>query len=85
MAENIMSIPTLTNFFMWCTIINAGILTASTFFLVFATDFIYRRHTKWFPMPRESFNVVVYSSLVMFEIVFVVFNLVPFVVLLIIR
>ena len=85
MAENIMSIPILTNFFMWCTIINAGILIAATFFLVFTADFMYRRHSKWFPMPRESFNVVVYSSLVMFEIVFVVFNLVPFVVLLIIR
>ena len=80
-----MSIPTVTTFFMWCTIINAGILIGSTIFFVFATDFIYRKHTKWFPMPRESFNVVVYSNLVMFEIVFVVFNLVPFVALVIVR
>ena len=84
-TENIMSILTLTNFFMWCTIINACILGLSTIFLVFASDFMYRKHTKWFPMPKESFNVVVYSSLVMFEIVFVVFNLVPLVALLIVR
>jgi len=80
-----MSIPTLTIFFMWCTIINAGILIATTIVFAFAADFIYRKHTKWFPMPRETFNVVIYSSIVMFEIVFVVFNLVPFVVLLIVR
>jgi len=80
-----MSILTLTNFLMWCTIINACILGLSTIFLVFASDFMYRKHTKWFPMPKESFNVVVYSGLVMFEIVFVIFNLVPFVALLIVR
>jgi len=80
-----MSILTLINFFMWCTIINACILVLSTIFLVFASDFMYRKHTKWFPMPKESFNVVIYSSLVIFEIVFVIFNLVPLVALLIVR
>jgi hypothetical protein len=80
-----MSIPTLTTFFMWCTIINLGIMIVWTIVLGTAPDVTYRLQTKWFPMPQESFNVVVYSALAMYRIVFVVFNLVPLVALLIVR
>ncbi len=79
-----MDIPTLTAFFMWCTIINVGILIAWTIVFGFAPDFMYRILIKWFAMPRETFNVVVYSGLAMFRILFVVFILVPFVALLIV-
>jgi hypothetical protein len=79
-----MSIPTLTTFFMWCTILNFGIMIAWTIVLASAPDFMYRILIKWFPMPRETFNVVVYSGLAMFRILFVVFILVPFVALLIV-
>jgi hypothetical protein len=41
-------------------------------------------HSKWFPMPREMFNVVIYSFIGLFKIVFLVFNVVPWVALLII-
>lgn len=80
-----MSIPTLTTFFMWCTILNAVILIAWTIVFGFAPDFTYRMQTKFFPMPRETFNVVVYSALAMFRIFFVIFNLVPYVALLIVQ
>jgi hypothetical protein len=80
-----MSIPTLTTFFMWCTIINLGIMIVWTIVLASAPNFMYRIQTKWFPMPQESFNVIVYSALAMYRIVFVVFNLVPLVALLIVR
>ncbi|MBT8091306.1 MAG: hypothetical protein KJO01_13960 [Gammaproteobacteria bacterium] len=79
-----MDILTLTAFFMWYTIIVAAVLTGSTIFLLFASNFMYRKHNKWFPMPRESFNLVLYSSLVMLEIVFVVFCVAPFLALLIV-
>ena len=80
-----MSIPTLTTFFMWCTILNLGIMIAWTIVLASAPGFMYRIQTKWFPMPQESFNVVVYSALAIYRIVFVVFNLVPYVALLIVQ
>jgi len=41
--------------------------------------------TKWFPMPQESFSVIVYSALAMYKIVFVAFILVPYLALLIIQ
>ena len=79
-----MDIQTLTTFFMWCTIINGGILILWGVFCMFATDLVYRIHSKWFPIPRETFNVVVYSLLGVFKIFFFVFNAVPYVALLII-
>jgi hypothetical protein len=79
-----MDIQTLTAFFMWCTIINAGILVLWSVFFVFAPDFVYRIQSKWFPIPRETFNVAIYSFLGLFKVVFIVFNLVPYVALLIV-
>jgi hypothetical protein len=79
-----MDMPTLTMFFMWCTIINGCILMLWTMFFVFAPDFVYRIQSKWFPIRRETYNVVVYAFLGAFKIVFIVFNIVPYVTLLII-
>ena len=80
-----MGIATLTTFFMWCTILNAVILIVWTIVFGFAPDFTYRIQTSLFPMPRESFNVVVYSGLAMYRIVFVGGKLVPEVALLIVQ
>jgi hypothetical protein len=79
-----MDIQTLTAFFMWCAVVNGGLLVLWTIALIVAPDFVYRTQRKWFPIPRETFNVVIYSFLGLFKIVFLVFNVVPYVVLLII-
>ena len=46
-----MDIQMLTRFFMWCTILNMGLLVFSSLILAFSSDFMYRIHGKWFPMP----------------------------------
>ena len=80
-----MSITTLTTFFMWCTIMNVGIMIVWTIVLASAPNLMYRVQTKWFPIPQESFNVIVYSALAIYKIVFVVFILVPYLALLIVQ
>jgi len=79
-----MDIQTLTRFFMWCTIINGALLVLGGAMCMFAPDFVYRTHSKWFPIPREAFNVAIYSFLGLFKIVFLVFNVAPYVALLIV-
>ena len=79
-----MDLQTLTTFFMWCTIINGGLLILWTALTASAPDLVHRTQSKWFPLPRETFNVVIYSFLGLFKIFFLVFNLVPYVALLII-
>ena len=79
-----MDIQTLTTFFMWCTIMNGSLLVLWTTMCILVPDLVYRTQSKWFPIPRETFNVVIYSFLGLFKIVFLVFNVVPYVALLII-
>ena len=79
-----MDIEMLTKFFMWCTIINAGLLVFSFLIVAFAGDFVYKIHSKWFPMPRETFNVILYSFMGAYKLIVYVFNMVPWVALVII-
>ena len=79
-----MDLQTLTTFFMWCTIMNGALLVLWTIMCMSAPDLVYRTQRKWFPIPRETFNMVMYSFLGAFKIVFLVFNLVPYVALLIV-
>jgi hypothetical protein len=76
-----MDIQTLTRFFMWCTILNGSLLMLSFLIFVFARGWVCRMHTRWFPMPEATFNVVVYSSLGLFKVLVLVFNVIPYVAL----
>lgn len=80
-----MEIQVLIHFFMWCTIINGALLILSSFMCMFAQNFIYRIHSKWFDMPRENFSLTLYSFIGLFKIFFLFFNLVPYISLLIIK
>ncbi|WP_162024931.1 MULTISPECIES: DUF6868 family protein [unclassified Lentimonas] len=72
-----MDIETLTSFFMWCTVLNGGLLIYAALMCVFASDFIYRIHSRWFPMSKQAFTIVLYSWLGLFKIGFFIFNVVP--------
>ncbi len=79
-----MDINTARSFFMWCTVINGALLLLSFLILASAGDWVYRMHTKWLPMPREAFNVAIYGFLGFFKIIFLLFNLVPYIALVIV-
>jgi hypothetical protein len=79
-----MDIQTLESFFMWCTILNGSIYLLWVMFYFFVPDFVYRVQSNWFPIPRETYNAIIYSFFGLFKVVFIVFNIVPYVALLII-
>ncbi len=79
-----MDIQTLTTFFMWCTVINGALLIFWALMCMLAPDLVYRTQSNWFPIARETFNVLIYSFLGLFKIIFLVFNLVPYVALLLV-
>ena len=80
--RNIMDIQTLTSFFMWCTIMNGALLILWSVMFMFAPDLVYRMQRKFVPVSRETFDVVIYGFLGLFKIFFIIFNLVPFLALL---
>ena len=80
-----MDIQALTTFFMWCTVIDGGILVVWTLLFTFVPDTIYRLQNRLFPIHRETYNAVIYSFLGLFKVLFLVFNLVPYLALLLMR
>lgn len=79
-----MDIAAVRAFFMWCTILNGGLLVFSALFCAVAGDWVYRVHSKWYPMPRDAFSVVLYSFIALYKIFFLTFNLVPYIALVIV-
>lgn len=79
-----MDVQALTTFFMWCTIVNGSLLLFWVTICVLVPDILYRAQSKLFPLQRETFTVVLYSFLGLFKIFFLIFNVVPFVALLIV-
>ena len=78
-----MDVQMLTTFFMWCTLLNVGLMIISFIMLVVAGDFVYKMHSKYFAMTRESFNASLYLIIGLYKIAVFVFNLIPWVALLI--
>ena len=76
-----MNLATLISFFGWCTIINSGLLMFWSVIFLCAPDFIYKKHSRWFAMPRESWNKIMYCMLGGFKLAIIIFNLVPFIAL----
>ncbi len=79
-----MDIQTLTTFFMWCTILNVALLVLSSLLCVCAGDWVYRIHSKWFSVSRETFNVLIYSFIALYKLLVIVFILIPYIALLIV-
>ena len=79
-----MDIQTLTKFFMWCTILNVGVLTLTSIMCIFFADFSYRMNNRFFSISREAFNVALVCFIGFFKILVIVFNLIPYIALLII-
>lgn len=79
-----MDIRMLTEFFLWCTIINGALLALWTIMCIAAPDLVYRTQSRWFPISRATYDVIMYAFLGLFKVLVLVFNLVPLIALLII-
>ena len=79
-----MDIKEIRDVFMWCTIINMGMLMLWFVMFMLAGDWIHRFHSKWFPMSREAFNVTHYAGMGLYKLAIFLLNLVPFLALLIV-
>ena len=76
-----MIIDVMREAFLWCFIINMGILLWWVGFLLFARNWVYQMHSKFFPIPREQFNAIHYAGLMFFKLTIFAFNLVPYIAL----
>ena len=79
-----MNITTVRAFFMWCTIINAGLLGLSALVCVFLGDWSYQMNNRFFSISREAFNTLLCSFIALYKLFVLAFNLVPYIALVII-
>ncbi len=79
-----MDIAAIREFFLWCTLINLGLLVYWFVMFVFAHDWAYGFHRKWVTLSVERFDAIHYAGMGFFKICIVVFNLVPYFALLIV-
>lgn len=79
-----MDIKVIRAFFKWCTIINGALLIFYSLLIRFAGDWVYGLNFQWIPIPRDAFVVATYGLLGFLKIIVLVFNLVPYLALVII-
>jgi hypothetical protein len=80
-GKTAMDIQTLQSFFMWCTVLNLGILIIAGLFLAIGSDFVYWVKSRFFTIPREQFDVVIYCWVAFYKMIVIVFNVVPWIAL----
>ncbi len=78
-----MDIETIRAFFGWCTVINGAFLLLPFVFCAKTGDWVYRMHSKWFPITRESFTLAMYCFIGGMKVLFIMLNLVPYLALVI--
>ncbi|HTY76726.1 MAG TPA: hypothetical protein VMI34_02815 [Candidatus Bathyarchaeia archaeon] len=76
-----MTIDFTRTFFLWCTVINYGVLVLWFLVFVFAHGWMERLHGRWFRLSPDLFDALHYAGMSIYKIGIILFNLVPFIVL----
>ena len=79
-----MTLELVRNTLLWCTVINFGLLMVWFVGLLAAREWIRRLHGQWFKLSEESFDAIHYAGMGTFKLLIFVFNLVPYIALLIV-
>lgn len=62
-----------------CSLINIMLMTISFFILSMMRDWVYRMHSKFFPVTESQFNIAIYSFMGLYKVLVIVFNIVPWI------
>lgn len=76
-----MTMNELRDFLFWSTAMNLGVLLLWFGVFVFAHDWMYRIHSRWFKIPIETFDAVHYLGISIYKIGILLFNFVPWIAL----
>ena len=73
-----MSIDPLTAFFAWCTLINLALMSLTVLLLILFRGPISNLHSRLMNVPAADLPRLYFHYLGTYKIVFLVFNLVPY-------
>lgn len=80
-----MTVEQLTDLFKWMTVINVGVFLLTSILTILFKNFVCRIHGRLFGIDKEKVPIVLYGYLGTYRIFILVFNLVPYVSLLILK
>ena len=80
-----MNIEMLSQFFLWCSIINLSISVLVFLVVVIGGNRVYRIHSKLFNVSEEKAAESIYSSMINYKTVIFVFNIIPYIAIQIIK
>ena len=66
---------------LWSLVLNYAILLIWFGVFVFAHDWIFHLHTRWFKLSIETFDAIHYSGMAVHKVGVLLFNLVPLIAL----
>jgi hypothetical protein len=75
-----MNVETLRAALLWCTVINFAILLLGWALALLAPGFVLW-HARWVKLSAEQVKAVNYGAMLLYEIGFLLFNLVPYIAL----
>jgi hypothetical protein len=76
-----MSITTIKDALLWCSVINYGILIVWVALSWRAGDLCFRLSGKPFRLSQDQFNAIQYGGIVVYKIGIVLFNVIPYIAL----
>ena len=68
-------------FFGWCSVINLGILFYWFLAIFFAQEWVFRVHTWWFEISKETFAEINYTMMGYYKLAVILLNVTPYLVL----
>ena len=71
------SLTSVRDILIWSLVFNYVILLVWFAAIVFAHDFVYRLHTRWFAMSRETFDAIHYGGMAVYKIGTLLLNVAP--------
>jgi hypothetical protein len=76
-----MTLTTLQALLGWCSLINFGLVTIWFGLYVFAKDWLYGLHSRWFALSNERFEAIHYGGMAAYKLATWMFNFTPYLVL----
>lgn len=81
MGAWLMSLSIVLNILIWCAAINDGVLLVWWLFFLFAHDWMYGFHSRWFHGSVEQFDTLHEAGMALYTLGTLLLNLVPYIAL----
>ena len=76
-----MTLEQLSSFLGWAAVCNIVFLSAMFFFFLAVREWIYTIHGRWFSLPKETINAILYGAFCWYKLATFAFFVMPYIAL----